>query len=60
MADIEAGPEGQKAGARLLSIIDDPLPFGKAVNNKYICYLQYGFVVFLVCGFTYFNERNYY
>ncbi len=33
VADIEAGPEGQKAGARLLSIIDDPLPFGKVVNE---------------------------
>ncbi len=33
VADIDAGEEGQKAGARLLSIIDDPLPVGNAVNE---------------------------
>ncbi len=34
ITDIEAGPEGHKAGARLLSIIDDPLPSGKVAQQQ--------------------------
>ncbi len=62
IGDINAGSEGQKAGARLLSIIDDPHPYGKIVSSNFVLLVLpiiYYNCTFFCCLLHYYIHRKF-